>query len=53
VDGVEVRRLLTRWSDVKFDPDQFDIAKTDKAVRGALRKRRLFSPARRTGVADD
>lgn len=51
-DEIEVRRLLMRWSDGKFNPDRFDIAKTDKAVRGALRKRRLYSPARRTGVAN-
>jgi Plasmid pRiA4b ORF-3-like protein len=38
-DEIEEQRHLNRWSG-KFDPDRFDLAKTDKAVRGALRKRR-------------
>ena len=36
------QRRLKRWSGGKFDPDRFDVAKTDKAVRRALRKRRLY-----------
>ena len=39
-DEIEEQRHLKRWSGGKFDPDRFDLAKTDKAVRGALRKRR-------------
>lgn len=39
-DEIEEQRHLRRWSGGKFDPERFDIAKTDKAVRGALRKRR-------------
>jgi Plasmid pRiA4b ORF-3-like protein len=39
-DEIEEQRHLKRWSGGKFDPERFDLAKTDKAVRGALRKRR-------------
>ena len=39
-DEIDEQRHLKRWSGGKFDPDRFDLAKTDKAVRGALRKRR-------------
>ena len=39
-DETEEQRHLKRWSGGKFDPERFDVAKTDKAVRGALRKRR-------------
>ena len=39
-DEVEEQRHLKRWSGGKFDSERFDLAKTDKAVRGALRKRR-------------
>ena len=39
-DEIEEQRHLKRWSGGKFDSDRFDLAKTDKAVRGALRKRR-------------
>ena len=38
-DEIEEQRHLKRWSGGKFDPERFDLAKTDKAVRGALRKR--------------
>lgn len=34
----EEQRHLKRWSGGKFDPERFDLARTDKAVRGALRK---------------
>jgi hypothetical protein len=37
---IEEQRHLKRWSGGKFDPERFDLAKTDKVVRGALRKRR-------------
>lgn len=39
-DELEEQRHLKRWSGGKFDPERFDVAKTDKAVRGVLRKRR-------------
>lgn len=39
-DEIEEQRHLKRWSGGNFDPERFDVAKTDKAVRGALRKRR-------------
>lgn len=39
-DEIEEQRQLKRWSGGKFDAKRFDLAKTDKAVRGALRKRR-------------
>ena len=39
-DEIDEQRHLKRWSGGKFDSDRFDLAKTDKAVRGALRKRR-------------
>jgi Plasmid pRiA4b ORF-3-like protein len=39
-DEIEEQRDLKRWSGGKFDPERFDVAKTDKAVRSALRKRR-------------
>lgn len=38
-DEIEEQRHLKRWSGGKFDPERFDVAKADKAVRGALRKR--------------
>ena len=38
-DEIEEQRHLKRWSGGKFDPERFDLAKTDKAVRAALRKR--------------
>lgn len=34
------QRQLKRWSGGKFDPKRFDLAKTDKKVRAALRRRR-------------
>lgn len=39
-EEIEQQRYLKGWSGGKFDPERFDVAKTDKAVRGALRKRR-------------
>ena len=39
-DEREEQRNLKHWSGGKFDPERFDLARTDKAVRGALRKRR-------------
>lgn len=38
-EEIEEQRQLKRWSGGKFDPERFDLAKADKAVRGALRKR--------------
>ena len=39
-DEIEELRNLKRWSGGRFDLGMFDLSKTDKAVRGALRKRR-------------
>lgn len=39
-DELEEQKHLKRWSGGKFDPERFDLAKTDKAVREALRKLR-------------
>ena len=39
-DEIEEQRNLKRWSGGTFDPERFDLAKTDQAVRGALQKRR-------------
>jgi hypothetical protein len=39
-DELEEQRHLKRWSGGKFNPGRFDLAKMDKAVRGALRRRR-------------
>ena len=39
-DEMEEQRHLKRWSGGRFDAEKFDLAKTDKAVRSALRKRR-------------
>ena len=39
-DEIEEQKHLKRWSRGKFDPERFDMAKTDKAVRGALRNQR-------------
>lgn len=39
-EEIEEQRHLKRWSGGKFNPERFDLAKIDKAVRGALRKRR-------------
>lgn len=36
----EEQHHLKRWSGGKFDSERFDLAKTNKAVQGALRKRR-------------
>ena len=40
---LDEQRHLKRWSGGKFDAERFDLAKTDKAVRGALRKQRQRS----------
>ena len=39
-DEIEEQKDLKRWSGGKFNAERFDVAKADKAVRGALRKRR-------------
>lgn len=41
-DEIDEQRQLKRWSGGKFDPGRFDLAKTDKAVRGAMRKRKGY-----------
>jgi len=33
-------RLRLRWSGGRFNPEMFELAKTDKAVRNALRRAR-------------
>jgi len=38
-DEHEEQKHLKRWSGGRFDPERFDLAKTDKAVRNALRRR--------------
>jgi len=38
-DEIDEQKHLKRWSGGKFDPKRFDLVKTDKAVRGALRRR--------------
>jgi hypothetical protein len=38
-EELEEQRQLKRWCGRRFNPEQFDVAKTDKAVRGALRRR--------------
>jgi hypothetical protein len=35
-----IRSRMKRWSGGRFDPEKFDLAKTDKAVRNALRRPR-------------
>lgn len=37
-DESEEQRHLKRWSGGRFDPERFDLAKTNKAARSALRK---------------
>lgn len=37
-DEIEEQRHLKRWSGGRFDPERFDLAKTEKAVRSALRR---------------
>jgi Plasmid pRiA4b ORF-3-like protein len=37
-EEIDEQQRLKRWSGGNFDPEWFDLAKTDKAVRGALRK---------------
>jgi hypothetical protein len=39
-DEVDEQRRLKRWSGGRFNPEAFDLAKTDKAVRNALRRAR-------------
>lgn len=41
-DELDEQKHLKRWSGGKFDPERFDVAKTDRAVRGARRKRRMM-----------
>lgn len=38
-DELEEQRHLKRWCGRSFNPGHFDVAKTDQAVRGALRRR--------------
>jgi len=40
-DEIEEQRHLKRWSGGKFNPERFDVIKTDKEVRRALRKGRV------------
>jgi hypothetical protein len=37
-DEFEEQQQLKRWCGGSFNPKQFDVAKTDKAVRSALRR---------------
>jgi len=39
-DEADEQRRIKRWSGGRFDPEKFDLAKTDKAVRKALRRAR-------------
>ena len=39
-DEVDEHRRMKRWSGGRFESDKFDLAKTDKAVRNALRRAR-------------
>ena len=39
-DEADEQRRMKRWSGGRFDPEKFDLAKTDKAVRNALRRAR-------------
>ena len=39
-DEADEQRRMKRWSGGRFDPDRFDLAKTDKVVRNALRRAR-------------
>jgi hypothetical protein len=39
-DEIEEQRDLKRWIGSRFDPERLNVAKADKAVRGALPKRR-------------
>ena len=38
-EELDEQRQMKRWSGGRFDPERFDVAKTDKKVRAALRKR--------------
>lgn len=38
-EEIDEQRQLKRWSGGRFDPERFDLAKTDKKVRAALRRR--------------
>jgi hypothetical protein len=38
-DEMEEHEHIRRWSGGKFDPERFDLVRTDKAVRGTLHKR--------------
>jgi hypothetical protein len=37
-DEAEEQRHMKRWSGERFDPEHFDLAKTDNAVRNAPRR---------------
>ena len=39
-DEIDEQRHLKHWSGGRFNPEKFDLAKTDKAVRNALRRSR-------------
>jgi hypothetical protein len=39
-DEADEQRRMKRWSGGRFDPEKFDLAKTDKAVSNALRRAR-------------
>ena len=39
-DEADEQRRMKRWSGGRFDPEEFDLTKTDKAVRNALRRTR-------------
>ena len=38
-EELDEQRQMKRWSGGRFDPERFDVAKADKKVRAALRKR--------------
>jgi hypothetical protein len=40
LDEVDEQRRMKRWSGGRFNPEMFELAKTDKAVRNALRRAR-------------
>ena len=40
-DEIEEQKHLKSWSGGNFNPERFDLVKTDEAVRGALRKRQV------------
>ena len=48
-DEIQQQREMKVWSGGRFHPGKFDLAKTDKAVRGAHRRRRARQPSDRRG----